>query len=79
MFHLLKHFLLVILVIFKLKCNGIIFNEIMGLNASYVCLYAFSLHRESPDLDPGRRTPHFHGGSVTCVIVDSNVIILNQL
>jgi hypothetical protein len=25
----------------------------------------FSLHRESPDLDPVRRTPHFWGGSVT--------------
>jgi hypothetical protein len=25
---------------------------------------AFSLHRESPDLDPERRTPHFLGGSV---------------
>jgi hypothetical protein len=26
---------------------------------------AFSLRQESPDLDPGRRTPHFLGGSVT--------------
>jgi hypothetical protein len=26
------------LVIFKLKCNNLIFNEIMVLNASYVCL-----------------------------------------
>jgi hypothetical protein len=40
--------LLLILVIFKLKCNNLIFNEIMVLNASYVCLHAFSLHRESP-------------------------------
>jgi hypothetical protein len=30
-----------------------------------VCMHAFSLHRESPDLDPGRWTPHFWGGSVT--------------
>jgi hypothetical protein len=37
----------------------------MILNASYVCLHAFSLRRESPDPDPGRRTPHFWGGSVT--------------
>jgi hypothetical protein len=29
------------------------------LNASFVCLHAFSLHRESLDLDPGRLTPHF--------------------
>jgi hypothetical protein len=29
--------LLLILVIFKLKCNNLIFNEIMVLNASYVC------------------------------------------
>jgi hypothetical protein len=26
---------------------------------------AFSLHRESTDLDPGRWTPHFWGGSIT--------------
>jgi hypothetical protein len=38
MFYLLKHLLLLILVIFKLKCNNLIFNEIMVLNASYVCL-----------------------------------------
>ncbi len=37
----------------------------MILNASYVCLHAFSLRRESPDPDPRRRTPHFWGGSVT--------------
>jgi hypothetical protein len=52
-------------VIFKLKCNDLILNEIMVLNASYVCLHAFSLRRESPDPYPGRRTPHFLGGSVT--------------
>jgi hypothetical protein len=52
-----KHVL--ILVIFKLKCNNLILNEIRFLNASYVCLHAFSLRRESPDPDPGRRTPHF--------------------
>jgi hypothetical protein len=50
---------LLIKVIFQLKCNNLIFNEIMVLNASYVCLHAFSLRRESPDPDPGRRTPHF--------------------
>jgi hypothetical protein len=50
---------------FKLKCNNLIFNEIMILNASYVCLHAFSLCRESPDLDPGRWTPHFcNSGSI---------------
>jgi hypothetical protein len=65
MFNLLKNLLLLILVIFKLKCNNLIFNEIMGLNALYVCLHAFPLRRESPDLDPGRRTPHFWGGSIT--------------
>jgi hypothetical protein len=53
------------MVIFKLNCNNLIFNEIMVLNASYVCLHVFSLRRESPDPDPGRRTPHFRGGSVT--------------
>jgi hypothetical protein len=54
MFYLLKNLLLLIMVIFKLKCNNLIFNEIMVLNASYVCLHAFSLRRESPDSDPGR-------------------------
>jgi hypothetical protein len=38
MFYLLKHLLLLNLVIFKLKYNNLIFNEIMILNASYVCL-----------------------------------------
>jgi hypothetical protein len=45
--------------IFKLKCNNLIFNEIMILNASYVCSHAFSLRRESPNPDPERWTPHF--------------------
>jgi hypothetical protein len=45
--------------VFKLKCNNLILNEIRVLNASYVCLHAFSLHRESPNPDPGRWTPHF--------------------
>jgi hypothetical protein len=58
MFYLLKHLLLLILVVSKLKRNNSIFNEIMILNALYVCLHAFSLRRESPDLDLGRRTPH---------------------
>jgi hypothetical protein len=43
-FYLLKNLLLLIIVIFKLKCSNLIFNEIMVLNASYVCLHAFSLH-----------------------------------
>jgi hypothetical protein len=38
MFYLLKHFLLLNLVIFKIKCNNLILNEIMILNALYVCL-----------------------------------------
>jgi hypothetical protein len=59
MFYLLKNLLLLILIIFKLKCNNLIFNEIMVLNASYVCLHAFSLRRESHDSDRGRQTPHF--------------------
>jgi hypothetical protein len=56
MFYLLKNLLLLIIVIFKLKCNNLIFNEIMILNASYVCLHVFSLRRESPYSDSGRRT-----------------------
>jgi hypothetical protein len=59
MFYLLNNLLLLILVIFKLKCNTLILKKIMILNASYVCLHAFSLRRESPDPDPGRQTPHF--------------------
>jgi hypothetical protein len=65
MFYILRNLLLLIMVIFKLKCNNLIFNEIMVLNALYVCLHAFSLRRESPDPDPERRTPHFWGGSIT--------------
>jgi hypothetical protein len=38
MFYHLKHLLLLILVILKLKCNNLIFNEIIILYASYVCL-----------------------------------------
>jgi hypothetical protein len=38
MFYLLKYLLLVNPVILKLKCINIIFNEIMVLKASYVCL-----------------------------------------
>jgi hypothetical protein len=55
----LKHLLLLMIVIFKLKCNNLIFNEIMVLNASYVCLHVFSLRQKSLDLDLGRWTPHF--------------------
>jgi hypothetical protein len=69
MFYILKNLLLFILVIFKLKCSNLIFNEIIVLNASYVCLHAFLLYWESPDPDPGRWTPHFWGGSVTPLIV----------
>jgi hypothetical protein len=58
-FYLLEELLLLNLVIFKPKCNNLILNEIIVLNALYVCLHAFSLHRESPNLDLGRRTPHF--------------------
>jgi hypothetical protein len=64
-FYLLKNLLLLILVIFKLKCNNLILNEIRVLNASYMCLHAFSLHQESLNPDPGRRTPYFWGGSIT--------------
>jgi hypothetical protein len=73
MFYLLKNLLLLILVIFKLMCDNLIFNEIMVLNALYVCLHAFLLHRESPDPDLGRRTPHFWGGSVTSIFVDEGL------
>jgi hypothetical protein len=65
MFYLLNNILLLIFVIFKLKCNNLIFNKIRVFNASYVCLHAFSLHRESPEPNLGRRTPHFWGDSVT--------------
>jgi hypothetical protein len=55
-FYLLKNLLLLALVIFKLKCNNLIFNEIMVLNAMYVCLHAFLLRRESLDPDSRKRT-----------------------
>jgi hypothetical protein len=38
MFYLLKDLLLLNLVIFKPKCNNLIFNKILILYASYVCL-----------------------------------------
>jgi hypothetical protein len=38
MFYLLEHLLFPILVIFKRMYNNLIFNEIMILNASYMCL-----------------------------------------
>jgi hypothetical protein len=38
MLYLLKYHLLLNLVIFKLKCNNLTFNEILILYASYVCL-----------------------------------------
>jgi hypothetical protein len=47
MFYLLKNILILILIIFKLKCNNLIFNEIMVLNDLYVCLHAFSFRQES--------------------------------
>jgi hypothetical protein len=56
MFYLLKNLLLLIMVIFKLKCNNLFFNKDMILSTSYVCLHAFSLCRESLDPDYKRRT-----------------------
>jgi hypothetical protein len=38
MFYLLKHLLLLNLIILKLKCINLIFNEILILYASYMCL-----------------------------------------
>jgi hypothetical protein len=38
MFYFLKHLLLLNLVIFNLKCNNLIFNEILILCASYMSL-----------------------------------------
>jgi hypothetical protein len=63
MLYLLKHLQLLNIVIFKLMCNNLTFNEILSLYASYV-FGTFSLHRESPNLGPGRRTPHFWGGYI---------------
>jgi hypothetical protein len=37
-FYILKHLLLLNLVISKLKCSNLTFNEILSLYASYVCL-----------------------------------------
>jgi hypothetical protein len=63
--YILMNLLLLILIIFKLKCNKLILKKIIILNASYVGLHTFSLCPESPNPDPERRTPHFWGGSVT--------------
>jgi F-box interacting protein len=43
MFYLLKNLLLLIMVIFKIKYNNLIFNKIMILNISYVCLHIIRL------------------------------------
>jgi hypothetical protein len=51
----------------------------MVLNASYVCLHAFSLHREPPDPDPGRETPHLGGGSVTIYHLSSKNLAQNSI
>jgi hypothetical protein len=65
MFYLLKHFLLLLIVIFKLKCNNLFFQWNYGFEC-FVCVFAaFSFRWESPDLDPGRWTPHLWGGSIT--------------
>jgi hypothetical protein len=48
MFYLLKHLLLFNLVIFKLKCNNLTFNEIMVLNASFVCLLHSHFIKDHP-------------------------------
>jgi hypothetical protein len=48
MFYLLKHILLLNLLIFKLKCNNLIFNEILVLYASYVCLLHSRLVENCP-------------------------------
>jgi hypothetical protein len=52
MFYLLKNLLYLNLVILKLKCNNLIFNEIMILYASYVCLlYSCFIENHSIDLE----------------------------
>jgi hypothetical protein len=65
MFYLLKHFLSLILVIFKLKCNNLIFNKIMILNDLYVCLMHCCFIENPPVwiLDDGPLI--FWGGSIT--------------
>jgi hypothetical protein len=62
MFYLLKHFLLLNLVIFKLKCNNLIFNEILAL---YVCLMYSRFVENHLICILEDWTPHFWGGSVT--------------
>jgi hypothetical protein len=65
MFYLLKPLLLLILVIFKLKCNNLFFHW-NSVFVCFVCVFDVSLlHQESPDLDHGRWTPQIWGGSVT--------------
>jgi hypothetical protein len=47
-FYLLKHLLLLNLIIFKLKCNNLTFNEMLILYASYVCLLHSSFIENHP-------------------------------
>jgi hypothetical protein len=44
-------------------------NFIFGIVCLFVCVCAFSLRRESPDMILGDKTPHFWGGSVTIVVL----------
>jgi hypothetical protein len=86
MFYLLKNLLLLILVIFKLKCNNLILNEIMVLNASYVCLHGIlALSRitrsGSWKADPSFLRWFYHRYSETLVsfnffLIDMNGIII---
>jgi hypothetical protein len=60
--YLLKHLLGFIFVKFNtwhLICNNFNLNFMYGTVCLYVCVCAFSLRRESPDMILGDKTPHF--------------------
>jgi hypothetical protein len=58
MFYLLKNFMYLNLVMLKLKCNNLIFNEISVLYASYVCLLPFRFIENRP-IDLESTNPSF--------------------
>jgi hypothetical protein len=70
--YLLKHLLGFIFVnfnIWHLICNNFNLNFMYDTVCLYVCVCAFSLRRESPDMILGDKIPHFWCGSITVMIL----------
>jgi hypothetical protein len=53
-------------------------NFIFGIVCLFVCVCAFSLRRESPDMILGDKTPYFLGGSVTAAIAAADTALASD-